>query len=266
MTGYFLATTSGATFKTITPARVLDTRDGTGLSGKFVNGTARQLQVTGGSVPAGATAITGNLTVTQQSAAGYLSVSPDAPPTNPATSNLNFPVSDNRANGLFAPLDVDGALWIVYKSGAVGAKTQVILDVTGYFVPDLTGMKFVPLNPARVMDTRNGAILSQLSGAFVAGTAKQLPIDGHWGVPPGTTAISGNLTVTGQTGGGFVSMSPDPPPAVPATSTVNFPLGDNRANGLVAPLNASGDTWLIYVSTAGKKTDLILDLSGYFEP
>jgi hypothetical protein len=266
VTGYFLANNNGATFKPVTPARILDTRDSTGLAGKFTNGGARKLQVTGaGGVPAGATAITGNLTVTQQSAGGYLSVSPGVPPANPATSNLNFPVSDNRANGLFAPLDGSGALWIVYKSGAAGATTQVILDVTGYFVHDLTGLKFVPLNPARVMDTRSGVVLSGLHNPFTAGTPRILPVDGHWGVPLGTSAISGNLTVTGQTGGGFVSMSPAAPPPVPLTSTLNFPLGDNRANGLVAPLNGSGDTYLVYVGATGKQTDLILDLSGYFE-
>jgi hypothetical protein len=277
VTGYFLANTTGATFKTITPLRILDTRDLTGdhgLAGKFVNGTARQLQVTGvgglAGVPAGATAITGNLTVTKQSAAGYLSVSPGMPPTNPATSNLNFPVSDNRANGFFARLDGAGKLWIVYKSGATGATTDVLLDVTGYFVPDLTGLKFVPLNPARVMDTRSGVVLSGLSGQFAATLPRTLEVDGHWGVPIGAAAISGNLTVTGQTAGGFVSVSPAAPPPVPDTSTINFPLGDNRANGMVTPVADVGldqdGTYLVYIGATGKKTDLILDLSGYFEP
>jgi hypothetical protein len=44
---------------------------------------------------------------------------------------------------------------------------------------------------------------------------------------------------------------------VPATSTLNFPLGDNRANGLVG----SGDTYLVSVGATGKETHLILDLS-----
>jgi hypothetical protein len=268
VTGYFLANDNGATFHSIAPARILDTRktSGTALTGKFTNGTARQVQVTGGSIPGNATAITGNLTVTQQSAGGYLSVSPTAPPAVPATSNLNFPVSDNRANGLYAPLDGTGKLWIVYKSGVTGAQTHVILDVTGYFVHDLTGLRFVPMNPARIMDTRSSAVLSQLHNPFNANSARVLAVDFHWGVPPGTDAVSGNLTVTGQTGGGFVAVSPTAPPPVPATSTLNFPLGDSRANGLVAPLNGSGDTFLVYVGATGKKTDLILDLSGYFEP
>jgi len=265
VTGFFLANDNGATFKTVTPTRVLDTRSNIGLAGKFTNGTARQLQITGGTIPGNATAITGNLTVTQQSAGGYLSVSPTVPPAVPATSNLNFPVSDNRANGLYAPLDGTGKLWIVYKSGVTGAQTHVILDVTGYFVHDLTGLRFVPMNPARIMDTRSSAVLSQLHNPFNANSARVLGVDSHWGVPPGTDAVSGNLTVTGQTGGGFVAVSPTAPPPVPATSTLNFPLGDSRANGLVAPLNGSGDTFLVYVGATGKKTDLILDLSGYFE-
>lgn len=266
VTGYFLADDTGATFTSITPARILDTRINAGLSGKFVNGTARKLLVTGGSIPATATAITGNLTVTQQSAGGYLSVSPTLPAAVPATSNLNFPVSDNRANGLYAPLDGSGHLWIVYKaSGPASATTHVILDVTGYFVPGTTGLRFVPLNPGRTMDTRSIGVLSGLSGTFSANTSRILPVDGHWGVPLGTKAITGNLTVTQQTGGGYVSVSPAAPPPVPATSTLNFPLGDNRANGIVTPLNGSGDTYLVYVGASGKKTHLILDLSGYFE-
>jgi hypothetical protein len=267
VTGYFLANDNGATFHSIAPARILDTRktSGTALTGKFTNGTARQVQVTGGSIPGNATAITGNLTVTQQSAGGYLSVSPTVPAATPATSNLNFPVSDNRANGLYAPLDGAGKLWIVYKSGVAGAQTHVILDVTGYFVHDLSGLHFVPMNPARIMDTRSTAVLSQLHNPFNANSARVLAVDFHWAVPPGTDAVSGNLTVTGQTGGGYISVSPTAPPPVPETSTLNFPFGDNRANGLVAPLNGSGDTFLVYVGASGKKTDLILDLSGYFE-
>ena len=47
----------------------------------------------------------------------------------------------------------------MYKATA-GAHTHVILDVTGYFVPGTAGLRFVPLNPGRIMDTRPGAVLS----------------------------------------------------------------------------------------------------------
>jgi len=37
------------------------------------------------------------------------------------------------------------------------------------------------------------------------------------------------------------------------------------ANGIVAPLNGSGHSSFVYKATSGKTTELILDLSGYFE-
>jgi len=111
--------------------------------------------------------------------------------------------------------------------------------------------------------------LSGLSGQFAATVARKLEVDGHWGVPVDAAAISGNLTVTGQTGAGFISVSPDAPPPVPTTSTINFPFGDNRANGLVTPVANIGlghdGTYLVYTGSVGKATDLILDLSGYFQ-
>ena len=266
VTGYFLADDTGATFSPLAPVRVLDTRGPTpiGLSGTFANNVPRTLTIAGtNGVPLSATAITGNLTVTQQSAGGYLAITKD-PTADPATSTLNFPVSDNRANGVFAPLDGSGALSIVYKATA-GAHTHVILDVTGYFEPGTAGLRFVPLNPGRIMDTRPGAVLSLKTGVFHAGAARALDVAGHWGVPVGAQAFTGNLTVTAQTGVGYIAVSPAAPPPVPGTSTLNFPLGDNRANGLVSPLNGAGQTWLVYIGATGKTTQLILDLSGYFE-
>ena len=270
VTGYFLADDTGATFSPLAPVRVLDTRAGpgqVGLAGTFANSVPRTLQITGSNgVPAEATAITGNLTVTQQSAGGFLAITKD-PIADPATSTLNFPVSDNRANGVFAPLDGSGALSIVYKATA-GAHTHVILDVTGYFVPGTAGLRFVPLNPGRIMDTRPGAVLSGKTGVFHAGAARALDVAGHWGVPVGAQAFTGNLTVTAQTGVGFVAVSPAQPVGVPGTSTLNFPLADNRANGLVSQLGTGpslGQTWLVYIGATGKTTQLILDLSGYFE-
>jgi hypothetical protein len=265
VTGYFLADETGATFSTITPVRVLDSRHDIGLTGAFANKVPRPLQITGGAIPATAIAITGNLTVTQQSAAGFLAVT-TTPTATPATSTLNFPVGDNRANGVYAPLTAGGALSIVYVSGTAGAHTHVILDITGYFEQGLGGLHFFPLNPARIMDTRNSGSGSHLVGVFHAGTNRTLGVVGHWGVPAGAKAVSGNLTVTGQTGSGFVAATKTPT-NTPATSTLNFPLGDTRANGLVTPLGGLGETvtYLVYVGAAGKTTHLILDLSGYFE-
>ena len=128
------AGTSGTTYVPLAPARLLDTRSGTGLSGPFKSGTARTFQVTGrGGVPAGAVAVTGNLTVTGQTSGGYVALTPD-PTNSPTTSTLNVPKGDTRANGVTVRLSAKGTLSAVFK-GTAGATTALVFDVTGYFLP-----------------------------------------------------------------------------------------------------------------------------------
>ena len=81
-------------------------------------------------------------------------------------------------------------------------------------------------------------------------------------MPANATAITGNLTVVGQTRAGYVSMT-QATTNDPATSTLNFPLGDTRANGVTGPLTAAGNVGLVYKASGGQ-THLILDLTGYF--
>ena len=122
-------------FVPITPTRVLDTRNGTGgLSGPFTNHVARSFQVTGGSsgVPAGAKAVTGNLTVTGQTSAGYLYIGPVAM-NDPTSSTLNFPAGDDRANGVTVALSATGSLSITFVAPSNGPSAQAIFDVTGYY-------------------------------------------------------------------------------------------------------------------------------------
>jgi hypothetical protein len=122
-----------ATFVPVSPARLLDTRVGNGLPGALAAGVPGTFQVAGrGGVPANAVGVTGNLTVTGQTGAGYLVVGP-APVSRPTTSTLNFPVGDNRANGVTVALGDGGTLSVTYASSA-GRTTQAVFDVTGYFV------------------------------------------------------------------------------------------------------------------------------------
>jgi hypothetical protein len=268
VTGYFLPGSSHAHYVTVVPVRAIDSRSGTGQPGntpaRFLATVPQTFQINGAGgvpgIPADAVAVTGNLTVTDQTQHGYLSIT-TAPTSTPSTSTLNFPLGDTRANGFTAQLDSNGQLSIVYMAGA--GTTDVVLDITGYFTA-LSGLSYYPLNPGRVMDTRPGVANTGLTGAFGANTARTLEVAGHWGIPTGAQAITGNLTVTGQTASGYVSMTPDPTSS-PTTSTLNFPLGDTRANGLFGPLNGSGDGSLVYKARAGRTVQLILDVSGYFK-
>ena len=87
-----------------------------------------------GGVPSNAVAVTGNLTVTGQTSAGFVSLTP-TPTNNPTTSTLNFPLGDNRANGVTVALSGTGGLSATFVGSSGGATTDLLFDVTGYFVP-----------------------------------------------------------------------------------------------------------------------------------
>jgi hypothetical protein len=250
---------SGATYHPVDPARLLDTRSGNGLSGAFTPRAPRAFQVTTrGGVPAGAVAVTGNLTVTGQTSAGFLSLGP-ASVADPTTSTLNFPLGDTRANGVTVKLSADGKLWVT-AALAAGKTAQVLFDVTGYFTSDASGATYHPVDPARLLDTRSG---NGLTGAFTPSAPRAFVVWGRGNVPSGATAVTGNLTVTGQTTAGFLSLGPTSVVS-PTTSTLNFPLGDTRANGVTVKLSADGKLWVTFIGTAGKTAQVLFDVTGYF--
>ena len=262
VTGYFVPSVSGARYAALTPARILDTRSGTGLSGTFASGTARTFTVTGrGGVPTGAIAVTGNLTVTNQTSEGFASLTPIAT-NDPATSTLNFPVGDIRANGVTVALSSAGTLSATYR-GAAGpaATTDLIFDVTGYFITSAGGAVYVAVTPARILDSRNG---TGLSGRFACAVARTFAVTGRGGIPAGASAVTGNVTVTNQSDPGFVALTLVPTSS-PTTSTINFPVGDNRANGVTSGLSGTGTLSATYRGApATATTDLIFDVTGYF--
>jgi N-acetylneuraminic acid mutarotase len=264
VTGYFTADDSGATYEPLEPARLLDTRDGTGLAGKFASKTSRTLQVSGrGGVPDGALAVTGNLTLVKPTGIGYAHISPD--PINPSTlccSTLNAPSGDIRANGVTVKLNAKGTVSLIWV-GTAGSKTDLLFDVTGYYVLGLAGARFVPLEPARVVDTRYNV---PLQGPLVSTVPATIPIIGRAHVPDSAVAITGNLTVTEQTYLGYATVAPTIV-GTPKTSTLNFPRGDNRANGFTVRLSDTGSVDIGYfTSTTIPRSQLILDLTGYFVP
>ena len=75
--------------------------------------------------------------------------------------------------------------------------------------------------------------------------------------------MTANLTATAQTAAGFAAVGP----TIDAStnfSNLNFPVGDNRANGVTVPLTKSGSLDLVYVARAGSRSDLLLDITGYY--
>jgi hypothetical protein len=265
ITGYYLPDDSGSFFVAVAPARLLDSRSGIGGSVTFTTKVPQTFAVRGRTdsqgrviIPADALAVTGNLTITNQSSNGYAYVGP-ASSSVPGSSSLNAPLGDNRANNVTVALDETGSLSAVYV-GPDGSHADLIFDVAGYFTRS-GGWRFVPATPTRLLDSRTG---NGLSGKFYATTPRTLTVRGRWPVPAEAQAVTGNLTVTSQTALGYGSMAPSVPTYPPDSSTINFPVGDNRANGVTLMLSPSGTMDVVYGATAGAKTDFIFDVSGYF--
>jgi hypothetical protein len=83
-------------------------------------------------IPAQATSVSLNLTVTAPTLPGHLVAHPAGSPV-PLASTINFRAGQTRANNAIVPLGTGGAISVVSGQPA-GGTVHVILDVNGYFV------------------------------------------------------------------------------------------------------------------------------------
>jgi carboxypeptidase T len=263
ITGYLDNQTVGATFNAIAPGRVLDSRISLG-AGLFHAKAVQSFAVGGvAGVPSDAVAVTGNLTVTGQTQPGYVTVAPSLTSgVKPSSSTLNFPKNDVRANAITVALGAGGKLQAVYWSGNGTGTTQLVFDVTGYFAIAPAGATYHPISPRRALDSRLplGATL------FHSQTKHTVALRGLYGIPADAVGVTGNVTVVGQTQSGYVTVAPSLTSGVrPSTSTLNFPMGDVRANGITVSLGAGGGLDFIYWASNPKSTaNLVFDVTGYF--
>lgn len=125
------ANDGGSVFVPLTPARILDTRQGVGgVTGPIVSGGTFELQVAGaGGVPADATGVVLNVTSTQTTAAGYATIWPAGEP-QPETSNLNLTAGQDLPNLVTVKLGTGGRISFFN----FGGPAQLLADVAGYYV------------------------------------------------------------------------------------------------------------------------------------
>ncbi|WP_329423088.1 hypothetical protein [Streptomyces sp. NBC_01268] len=126
--GYYTSG-EGVAFTGMTNRRFMDTRTGQGVrKGAVGPGQSVTLPVAGvGVVPAGAKAVVLNVTATQPTRAGFISVHPSGQPRTSASS-LNFQAGQTVPNMVVVPV-VDGKVTFYNHSGSV----QLIADVQGWF-------------------------------------------------------------------------------------------------------------------------------------
>jgi hypothetical protein len=115
------------------PCRVLDTRNPIGpLGGPALSAGTVRTFVIGGQcgVPSSAQSVAVNLTVTESTSGGYLTVYPAGSPI-PLASTINFGAGQTRTNNAVVTLGLSGD--IAVACGQPSGTVHFILDAAGYF-------------------------------------------------------------------------------------------------------------------------------------
>ncbi|MFF6775872.1 hypothetical protein ACFY8W_20250, partial [Streptomyces sp. NPDC012637] len=122
--GYFKTGASGAEYKPVTPARLMDTRAGLGVPQAALGaGETVDLAVD----RPGASAVVLNVTATGPTAGSFVSVYPYGTERT-AASNLNFTAGQTVPNLVVVPVK-DGKVTFYNRTGSV----HLIADIAGYY-------------------------------------------------------------------------------------------------------------------------------------
>lgn len=251
-------------FNPLVPSRLLDTRTGNGAPmAKLTQGQTLNLQVTGrGSVPSsGVSAVVLNVTATNPSTAGYLTVFP-AGLNTPLASNLNFGANETVPNRVMVGVGSGGQVSIFNGQGS----TDVVADVNGWFTDATTGgtgSRFTPVTPARILDSRYGT--GGFSSPWGPSGGRVVGVAGAGGVPPMTdpnlpTAVVANVTVTDTTASGALIAWPDGA-AQPTASDVNWSQGGTVPNPVIVQVGPTGNVDLYNIAGCA---NVVMDVVGWF--
>lgn len=258
----FLYEGDGA-YHALTPARIADTRTGSGLpySGQAPGpGQVLDVQVTGrGGVPTtGVEAVVLNITETGSVEAGFISAYPTGIAI-PATSSIDFHAIQTQANLAEVAVGRAGQISIFNEIGW----TQVIVDVEGWYddsAPASGAGLFNSVAPERIVDTRPGTNTAYSGDAVGPGKPLTVQVSGAGGVPSGgAEAVVVNVTAVDATTAGYLTVYPAGA-APPATSNVNFTAGAAVPNQDIVELSSAGQITIASSST----TDVLVDVAGWY--
>jgi len=152
-------------------------------------------------VPATASAAVLNITVTNTTEPGFVTVYPGGG-TLPLVSNLNFTAAETVANLVTVPLSSAGIATIYNSAGS----TDVIVDVEGYYTstPSVNGSGlYNSISPVRALGALdfgapvgpNAAVPVQVTGTIT-------------GVPATATAVVVNATAAHGSAASFLTVYP----------------------------------------------------------
>lgn len=235
----------------IIPMRILDTRVGLGRSGNapLVADSVFELpfdELVGPSTRA----VSLNVTAVGVDQSGFLTVWPCVG-ARPTASNVNFTASGAVPNLVVTRLSTDGSVCL-----SANRDVHVLVDVNGTYEDD-GGVSAVPLEPARVLDTRS-SLGVPASGRVGSASEIELQVTGG-DIPDSATAATLNLTATGSDANGFATVYPCNSDR-PTASNLNFRAGEASSNLVTTALAPNGTVCIL----ASESVHLIADLAAWY--
>jgi hypothetical protein len=235
----------------ITPQRLLNTRGGPAMASDTIRSV--NLLALAANDTRAMRSVALNITATEATGAGFLSVYPCAAGV-PPTSTVNFEIGQTVANA--ATIDVDPSGNVCVKAYAGTGTVHAIVDVTGtYSGPSgATAARYHPLAaPDRLIDTRGGAKLDS--------NIRAVKVTEVSGVPATATAVTLNVTAVEPNAPGYLTVFPCGV-NIPDTSTLNYIVNDIVPNSATVGVGTGGSVCL----SSYAPTHFLVDITGYFEP
>jgi hypothetical protein len=243
------------------PARLVDSRNGTGLpQAKLAVGSTTAIKVGGmATVPADASAVFLMLTGISSSTAGGTFTPYPTGRFKPANVALSYLPNTATILGAAVELGTDGQFNLAV--GSTGSAIDVVVDVVGYYTATPgTGGAFVPA-AARVYDSRISPSV-EITGS----ATRKVPIGGVAGVPlPGTAISAYAINVQVLHPGpniGFVAVGPGDQAAA-FVSSVYLTPGDGLRSNLVIALPGPDGTIQVF-NHSPDPIDIVLDVEGWY--
>ena len=228
-------------FIAITPCRIVDTRNASYPAGygppQLSAGVPRSFTLAGQcGLPAGAQAVSLNITVVSPTGIGYVLLYPQGG-SQPNVSTLNYTAGQTLANAAIVPLSSGGAITVA----SALSNTELLIDTNGYYAAAGVGVQntFLGLGAGNFTMTGdensafgNSALLSNTSGGFntaMGVSALGSNTTGGNNTATGAFALNANSTGSGNTAIGVLALS------------TNTDGGSNTASGFQALFsNSSG--------------------------
>lgn len=262
---------AASTYVPVTPQRVLDTRTLGGNDGgridhqEVITLPLRGVRTSEGPVPDDATAVVLNVTALNPTVGTDIRVFPSGTQV-PNASNLNIGRTQTVPNLVTVRLGADGAVNIRNNSGSIHA----VVDLAGWYVPGRDGAGFAPVDPGRILDTREGhgaarGPVGPRQTVDLQVTGDLQTVDGRTlQVPATATAVILNVTGTGPTAATDVRLYPTPSDGrVPVVSNLNLKRGQTAANLVIVSVGEGGR---VRLRNESGQVHLIADLAGYYAP